>query len=122
VKFLPSSDPTLPFSAAVTVNGIVYLSGNIGIAPDGTLPDGLAAQTRLALDNMVAALARAGCTLDDVIKCTVMLADMKHWGAFNDIYVPYFQPGRLPARSAFGTSGLALGALVEIECLARERV
>lgn len=119
MDFLPSSDPSLPFSAAVTVNGIVYMSGNIGIKPDGTLPDGLDAQSRLALDNMLVSLKRAGCTIDDVIKCTVMLADMGQWGEFNKIYVTYFKAGRLPARSAFGTNGLALGALVEIECLAK---
>ena len=109
MKFIPSGDPSLPFSSSVTTNGIVYLSGNIGIRADGTLPDGLEAQSRLALDNMVAALARAGCGLDDVIKCTIMLADMRQWGAFNAIYMTYFSAGRLPARSAFGTSGLALG-------------
>jgi enamine deaminase RidA (YjgF/YER057c/UK114 family) len=69
---------------------------------------------------MVAALEKSGCRIEDVFKCTVMLADMRDWPAFNVIYLEYFPKERLPARSAFGTSGLALGALVEIECLAKE--
>jgi enamine deaminase RidA (YjgF/YER057c/UK114 family) len=95
------------------------MSGNIGILPDGSVPPGLERQSRLALDNMIAALKLAGCTLEDVFKCTVMLADMNDWPAFNKIYLEYFPASRLPARSAFGTTGLALGALVEIECLAK---
>ena len=59
-----------------------------------------------------------GCTFDDVFKCTVMLADMAKWEDFNAVYLTYFKPGRLPARSAFGASGLALGGRVELECLA----
>jgi 2-iminobutanoate/2-iminopropanoate deaminase len=121
MKFIPHADPKLPFSTATIVNGIVYLSGNIGILPDDSLPAGLEAQSRLALDNMVAALRTCGCAIEDVFKCTVMLADMADWPAFNAIYLEYFPKARLPARSAFGTSGLALGALVEIECLAKER-
>ena len=121
MKFIPHVDPSLPFSTAVIVEGIVYLSGNIGILPDDSLPAGIEAQSRLALDNMVAALAKSGCRIEDVFKCTVMLADMGDWPAFNLIYLEYFPKDRLPARSAFGTSGLALGALVEIECLAKER-
>ena len=66
-----------------------------------------------------AALKLAGCALEDVFKCTVMLADMNDWPAFNQIYLEYFPANRLPARSAFGTTGLALGALVEVECLAK---
>jgi 2-iminobutanoate/2-iminopropanoate deaminase len=119
MKFIPHIDPSLPFSTAVIVDGIAYMSGNIGILPDGSLPAGLDAQSRLALDNMIAALELAGCTLEDVFKCTVMLADMNDWPAFNLIYMEYFPANRLPARSAFGTTGLALGALVEIECLAK---
>jgi 2-iminobutanoate/2-iminopropanoate deaminase len=118
MKFLPVIDTSLPFSLAVHVDDIVYFSGNIGIRPDGTLPDGIEAQSALAMDNMLVALHTAGCTIDDVFKCTVMLADMAQWTTFNEIYVPYFKAGRLPARSAFGTSGLALGALVEVECMA----
>ena len=122
MKFIPHIDPELPFSTAVIVDGIVYLSGNIGILPDNSLPAGLEAQSRLALDNMVKALAACGCRIEDVFKCTVMLADMNDWPAFNRIYMEYFPKERLPARSAFGTSGLALGALIEIECLAKERI
>ena len=61
------------------------------------------------------------CGLDfaDVVKCTVMLADMSEWAEFNAIYTTYFAPDRLPARSAFGCNGLALGAKLELECLAR---
>lgn len=107
-----------PFSPAVRVGDVLYLSGQIGARSDGSLPDSLAVQTRLAMENIKAALAMAGATLDDVFKCTVMLDDMSGWADFNRVYVSYFTPGKLPARSSFGTDGLALGALVEIECLA----
>ena len=118
MQFVPHIDPALPFSTAVIVDGIAYMSGNIGILPDGSVPPGLDRQSRLALDNMIAALKLAGCTLEDVFKCTVMLADIAQWPAFNKIYVDYFKPDRLPARSAFAASGLALGARVEMECWA----
>lgn len=107
-----------PFSPAVRVGDVLYLSGQIGARSDGSLPEGLAAQTRQAMDNVAAALELAGSSMDDVFKCTVMLDDVSQWAEFNRVYVGYFTPGRLPARSSFGADGLALGALVEIECLA----
>jgi reactive intermediate/imine deaminase len=108
----------LPFSDAVRVGDILYLSGQIGIGPDGKLPDGIDAQTRQAMDNVGSILKRAGLTYADVFHCTAFLADMKDWPAFNKIYVPYFPAGNMPARSAFGANGLALGAGLEIECQA----
>ena len=100
MQFVPHTDPALPFSTAVIVDGIAYMSGNIGILPDGSVPSGLERQSRLALDNMVAALKLAGCALEDVFKCTVMLADMNDWPAFNQIYLEYFPANRLPAPSS----------------------
>ena len=108
----------LPFSDAVRVGDMLFLSGQIGNTPDGKLPKGFEAQSRQAMDNIGAILKRAGLTHDDLVKCTVMLDDMADWPAFNAIYAPYFKPGRLPARSAFDTDGLALGALIEVECWA----
>ena len=108
----------LPFSDAVRVGDIVYLSGQIGIGPDGKLPAGIEAQTSAALDNIGAILKRSGLGYGDVFHCTAMLADMKLWPAFNKAYLEYFPEPPLPARSAFGANGLALGALVEIECQA----
>ena len=108
----------LPFSEAVRVGDILYLSGQIGIDPKGKLPDGVEAQTRQAMDNIGAVLKRAGLGYGDVFHCTAFLADMKDWPAFNKAYLPYFPAGKLPARSAFGANGLALGALLEIECQA----
>jgi len=108
----------LPFSEAVRVGDILYLSGQLGRGPDGKLPDGIEAQTRQTLDNIGATLKSAGLGYGDVFHCTAMLADMKLWGDFNKVYVIYFPEGKRPARSAFGTSGLALGALVELECQA----
>ena len=70
------------------------------------------------MENIGAVLAENGLSFDDVFKCTIMLADMSNWAEFNSVYVRYFKPGRMPARSAFGASGLALGALVEVECCA----
>lgn len=108
----------LPFSEAVRVGDILYLSGQIGIGPDGKLPDGIAAQTKQAMENIGGVLKNAGLTHADVFHCTAFLADMKDWPAFNKVYVPYFPEGKMPARSAFGANGLALGALLEIECQA----
>jgi reactive intermediate/imine deaminase len=108
----------LPFSDAVRVGDILYLSGQIGIGPDGKLPDGIDAQTRQAMDNIGAVLKQAGIGYDRIFHCTAFLADMKNWPAFNKVYVGYFPDGKMPARSAFGANGLALGALLEIECQA----
>ena len=108
----------LPFSEAVRVGDFLYLSGQLGIGADGKLPDGVEAQTTQAMDNIGAVLKRAGLTYADVFHCTAFLADMKDWPAFNKVYVPYFPAGKMPARSAFGANGLALGALLEIECQA----
>ena len=108
----------LPFSTAVRAGDTVYLSGALGIGPDGKLGDGMAAQAKLAMDNLGAGLNAAGLGWGDVVKCTVMLDDMKDWPAFNQVYVTYFPDGKFPARSAFGADGLALGALLEVECIA----
>ncbi|GER07936.1 hypothetical protein GCM10007972_15990 [Iodidimonas muriae] len=110
----------LPFSEAVRVGDILYLSGQIGAKPGALtlVPGGISAQARQAMENMGATLKRHGLSYDDLFKCTVMLADMGQWAAFNSVYVTYFKPDRLPARSAFGTSGLALGGALEIECWA----
>ena len=117
--YYKSSVPNAPFSAAVRLQGVLYLSGQIGLAPDGTLPADFTTQARQTMDNVGAALRQAGASFDDVFKCTVMLADMSHWEDFNKVYVGYFKPERLPARSAVGANGLARGAQVELECLAR---
>lgn len=108
----------LPFSEAVRAGDTYYLSGQLGRGDDGKLPPGIGAQTRQAMDNIGASLRKAGLDWSKVVKCTVMLDDMKDWPAFNTVYMTYFAAGQMPARSAFGADGLALGALVEIECIA----
>ena len=108
----------LPFSTAVRVGDMLYLSGQIGNRPDGTLPEGIEAQSRQVMDNIGAVLKSADLGFGDVVKCTVMIDDIKQWGDFNKVYVTYFPDGRFPARSAFGADGLAMGALVEVECWA----
>jgi len=128
VEHFPAGGPTaaaartggfrLPFSAAVRVGDVLYLSGQIGTGPDGTLPAGIEAQSRQTMDNIGAVLRQAGLGWSDVFRCMVMLDDMTQWQAFNRVYVTYFEEGRLPARSALGADGLALGALVEVECQA----
>ena len=121
-QFFPSPDPALaalPFSDAVRAGDLLFLSGQIGAAP-GTLavvPGGLEAEARQALLNMKAILERHGSSLERVVKCTVFLADMKEWPAFNKVYRDFFKRN-LPARSALGANGLALGARVEVECVA----
>ena len=108
----------LPFSDAVRVGDTLYLSGQVGLRGDGTLPDGVEAQARQTMDNIGGVLKAQGLGWSDVVKCTVMLDNIADWPAFNAVYVTYFPDGRFPARSAFGADGLALGALLELECLA----
>jgi 2-iminobutanoate/2-iminopropanoate deaminase len=114
----PTNGQALPFSDAVRVGDTLYLSGQLGIGAEGKLPDGIEAQTKVALDNIGAILKRAGLGYADVFHCTAMLADMKDWPAMNKVYVTYFPEGKRPARSAFGANGLALGGLIELECQA----
>ena len=108
----------LPFSEAVQVGDLLYLSGQLGTDSTGRLvPGGIAAETRQTLTNISDALARRGSSLDQVVKCTAMLADIREWDAMNEVYLTFFRSHR-PARSAFGTNGLALGARIELECMA----
>ena len=119
-EYLPRSSLAgrpLPFSSAVRIGDILYLSGQMGFREDGTLRDGMEAQARQTMENIRAVLTSAGLGFSDVFHCTVMLADMSQWGAFNALYLEYFSEP-LPTRSAFGASGLALGGLVELECQA----
>ncbi len=109
----------LPFSKAVRVGDMLYLSGELGAKP-GTMalvPGGIGAETRQTMDNIKATLEANGSDMDHVVKCLVMMADIKEWAAMNEVYRTYFE-NRFPARSAMGANGLALGARVEIECLA----
>ena len=110
----------LPFSSAVRVGQTLYLSGVLGVLP-GTMtlaPGGLAGQARQTMENIGRVLRFCGLDFADIVKCTVMLADMGQWGAFNKVYLEYFKGPNLPTRSAFGANGLALGAAVELECWA----
>lgn len=109
----------LPFSEAVRVGDMLYLSGQIGIVPGTTelVPGGIGGETRQALENIKAILERNGSSLDRVVKCTVFLAEINEWPNMNEVYRTYF-PKAPPARSAMAASGLALNARVEIECIA----
>jgi reactive intermediate/imine deaminase len=108
----------LPFSRAVRVGDILYLSGAIGRGADGKPPEGIEAQAKATMDDIGETLKLAGLSHRDLFHCTVFLSDMKNWAAFNQVYLTYFPDGPLPARSAVGVNGLALGALLEIECQA----
>ena len=110
----------LPFSQAVRVGDVLYLSGALGNVPGKLelVAGGMEAEARQTMENIGAVLRANGLSFADVFKCTVMLADMSRWADFNKVYVTYFDPDRLPARSAFGANGLALGAQVEVECWA----
>ncbi|MEM7444260.1 MAG: Rid family detoxifying hydrolase [Pseudomonadota bacterium] len=110
---------TLPFSEGVRIGDMVYLSGCMGTVPGtATLVDGgLEAEARQTMTNIKTVLEANGLAMRNIVKCTVMLADMADWPAFNEIYVSFFDRP-YPARSAFGANGLALGGRVEVECIA----
>lgn len=117
VEYLGGEGPG-PFSDAVRVGHMLYLSGKIGTVPgEGLVEGGVQAETRQTLENIKASLERWGSSMDRVVKCTVMMDDISEWSAMNEVYREYF-PENKPARSAFGADGLALGAALEIECWA----
>lgn len=109
----------LPFSDAVRVGHLLFLSGQIGNIPGTTdlAPGGIQGEARQTMENIRAVLEANGSSMDRVFKATVMLADIAEWPAFNEVYVTYF-PGDKPARSAFAGSGLAFGARCEVEVIA----
>jgi len=115
------SDPEgrLPFADVVRAGGLLFQSGKLGFDPatNKLVPGGIQAETRATMENIKETFARHGVGMERVVKCTVFLADMKEWPAMNEVYVQYFPQGK-PARSALAAAGLALGARVEIECIA----
>ena len=108
-----------PYAQAVAVDGLVITSGQLPIDPStGSLPEGIAEQTRQSLTNVKAILAEAGVGMDRVIKTTVFLSDMNNFGAMNEVYATFFGEGGYPARSAVEVARLPKDALVEIEVIA----
>ena len=116
---VPGSLEGLPFSSAVRVGNMLYLSGQIGTLP-GTRDlavGGVAAETRQTMENIKQVLEYSGSSLDQVVKCTVFLLNINDYAAMNEVYASFFENDP-PARSTLAASGLALGAQVEIECIA----
>jgi 2-iminobutanoate/2-iminopropanoate deaminase len=121
VEFRPRPGAAGPFSEAVRAGDILFLSGVLGTDSTGRLASGgIGPETRQALENVKAVLARNGLAMDRVVKCTAMLADIADWPAMNTVYASYF-PGPKPARSAFAAGALVLGARIELECTAAAR-
>jgi len=108
-----------PFSEAVRAGDLLFVAGQVGDDPatGRVVPGGIEPEARQALKHIKEVLERSGSSLKDVVKCTVFLADIAEWGAFNKVYREYFSKP-FPARSALGASGLALNARVEVECIA----
>ena len=114
----PRSRP-LPFSDAVRVGDLLFLSGQLGVDENMKLvPGGIQAETKAVMEHIKRIVEANGSSMDRVVKCTCMLADMSEWQKMNEVYVTYFPKDRLPARSAFEAGALALGGRVEIECIA----
>ena len=119
-----NADPktAAPYSDAVRVGSMLYLAGQLGLDADGKLvPGGITPESERTMENLKHTLERNGSSLDRVVSCLLLLADIRDREAFNAVYQKYFQQGRFPARSAIGTSGLYGGARVEISCTAVTR-
>lgn len=107
-----------PYSQAIEANGTLYVSGQLPINPtDGKMPEGIEAQTEQSLKNTGAILAAAGYSFKDVVKSTVLLADMNDFAAMNAVYARFYTE-QMPARVCYQVAKLPMGALVEIETTA----
>jgi len=107
-----------PFSESARFGNLLFLAGQVGEDASGNLvPGGVLAEAEQMMLNIEAALARRGLTMEHVVKCTVFLADIDQWGAFNEVYKRHFSRP-YPARSAMGVNGLSGNAQVEMECIA----
>ena len=113
VQYFPRAGK--PFSQAVRIGDVVYVSGATGTASDGTLPTDFAVQATNSMDAVAKELQLAGASMDDVYRCTIALTDMDNWAAFNTVYVKYFKPDHYPVRMSFGVTSLG-GAAVEVQC------
>ena len=115
--------PVAPFSHAVEVDGWVFLTGQMPTLPDddaAPLPEGIEAQARRVMDNLIIVLRGLALDLQHVVSVRAYLTRFEQdYAPMNDVYRSYFPPDRLPARTCVGVTGLARGALVEIDCVAR---
>ena len=115
--------PVAPFSHATAADGWLFVTGQMPTDPSddsAPLPDGIEAQTRRVLDNLQIVLVGARSSLDQVVFARVYLTEFERdYAAMNTVYQSYFAPGKLPARTCIGVTGLARCALVEIDLLAR---
>lgn len=115
--------PVAPYSHAVECDGWVFVTGQVPTdppSPDATMPEGIAAQTRRVMENLKIVLAGIGLGLGNVVQCRCFLTHFERdYAAFNEVYQGYFSPDRRPARTTIGVTALALGALVEIDMVAR---
>ncbi|MEO1537168.1 MAG: RidA family protein [Pseudomonadota bacterium] len=121
--FADGPRPVAPFSHAVEADGWVILTGQMPTdpdAPDAPLPEGIAAQTRRVMDNLALILDKLGLDVSHIVQCRCYLTKFERdYATFNDIYQTYFPDDRRPARTTTGVTALAVGALVEIDCVAR---
>lgn len=115
IRYFPHPGAPKPFSSAVRVGNLIYISGAGGRAADGSMPANFATQAANTMDAIAAELKLAGASMDDVYKCSVALIDMNNWDAFNAVYIKYFKPDRLPVRMAIGVVSLG-GTAVEVQC------
>ena len=106
-----------PYSQGIDTGNLLFLSGQLPIQPsEGKIvAQDIEGQTKQSLENVKAVLASAGCTMDNVVKTTVLLKDIADFGKMNEVYKSFFSEGNYPARSAFQVAALPQGALVEIE-------
>lgn len=118
----PDGPPANPFSPAVRVGNLVFVSGTLGTTGTGMtlVPGGISAETKQVMENIKRTLAAAGLGMDRLVKCTAFLADLKEWPAMNEVYRSYFSNGKYPARAAVQAT-LLNGARVELECTAAAR-
>lgn len=111
-----------PYSHAVETDGWLFITGQMPIGADGTVPEGIEAQTHQVFENLKTVLERLGSNLREVVSARVFLTDFKgHYDRMNTVYASYFEKGRFPARTCVGVTGLARESLVEIDFIARRQ-